>query len=147
VCVEDLAQERAQLRRFRFREGCREFCLHGVGRGLQFVEVSLAERGDGDGVAASICDVGRADDVPGIVESGHDPVDGVAVQSELPAEVGLAVGPYSSSAARTAKSARPVAGIRVPVSREPSTFTRFACQLSSARNRAGGAVDSFSVTS
>src|SRR6185312_16579773 len=59
VCVEDLAQERAQLRRFRFREGCREFCLHGVGRGLQFVEVSLAERGDGDGVAASICDVGR----------------------------------------------------------------------------------------
>lgn len=50
----------------------------------------MAKRGDRNGIASSVGDVGGAKDVPGIVEPGRDPVDGVAVQSELTAEVGLA---------------------------------------------------------
>ena len=45
--------------------------------------------------------------------------------------------PYSSSAARTAKSARAPSGMRRANSRAPSVDTLFACQLASPRSRAG----------
>lgn len=90
VGVEYLAQEGLQLRHFRCRKRCREFSLHRVGGGLKLIEVSPAERGDRDGVAASVGRVCRALNLAAVVEPGHDPVDGIAVQTELSAEICLA---------------------------------------------------------
>lgn len=138
VAVEQLGKQVAELSLFGGVEACEQVGLDGIGVPLEFSEVLPSGRGEGDDVAAPVGEVGSTVDLAAGLQAVDDAADVVAVKAEAAADVGLAEPPYSSSAARTAKSARALSGMRRAVSRAPSVDTLFACQLASSRGRAGG---------
>lgn len=74
-------------------ETVNKFILDRIRVQLQFCEVSCASGGEGDDVPAAIRGIGAAGDVLGSFEPAQDAVHVIAVQAEVPTDVGLAEGP------------------------------------------------------